>query len=535
MAGAALGLAGWLGSARGLQPWDLPIAAGALAAGLLLARVVPGARLPQIGGWPVLFGFAVLPVLLAAALLPVPVSNDETAYLAQAEIFAAGALAEPLPLPACAADPRDPAHAVGICPLHRRQMYEDPERGRRFAKYPAGTAAALAPGAAVGLPQAMLVLAGLLDFLLMGALAARLGLPAPGRAVLLLAVAPTFLLVQGSVQSEVFGLPAALAGALCLMRARGGGERAAAWGLGIGAAAGWVFLVRPLTGVLFAVACLPGLLRRGSSASPAPGWRALLAAVGGGLPFLALALVYQHAQTGSWFTAPYELYANRFGPFDAGGQPVDVYGRGDLLHGLLEQFGRASIGLGGVLGAFGLGLWGLWRLRARDGGSMLAFALLLPGAYALHWYPGHWGYAGSLYAYESLGFLVLGLVGLLGEFSAPWRRGLVLAACVGALALVPYRYALLRKQSLLRATPARAAAAAPAGAVVLLPFDGGSHLKDWQPSRPPFGPDQTVLVQELPDVADTRAALEQLGLAVRPVYRLRSVRDAAVPALEPWP
>lgn len=512
-----------------LQSLDVPLAAAAWGAGLLFALWRGGPRLPARGLLPAALLLALLPVAVQRALLPTPITTDERAYLLQADLFAHGRLAEPLPQPAC-----EPGK--NLCPLHRRQVYEDAQRGVRYAKYSPGTALAYAPGSALGAAWLVPGLLALADVALLYAIARRLGLQQPGAAALLLALSPFFLLVHASYQSEVCNLPAVLAGYACLLGARAadaGGRRRFLLGLGIGAAAGWVFCVRPLTGVLFAAACLPGLLW-------GPGKRGLTAlagAVAAGLPLLALALGYNALQTGDALAFPYHLYAERFGPWlDAQGQvPLDVYGKGVLWDGLLDHGARWAVGCG-ALGAVALGFLGLWRLRRSDGGTALAFSLLLPVAYALHWYPGHWAYLGPLYAFESLGFLLLGLAHTAEGAPPRLRRGIYAALACGGAALAVYRFGVMRQQSELCHAPEAAAAQAPAGAVVLLPYfsrkevqadpalqeANDSSLKYYTPSRPPFAPGETVLMRELEGPRRTREALERMGLAGRPLFRFLS-------------
>ncbi len=516
--GAAPALLAWWLDPDVLRPHDLPVAAGILAlalfAGFFLYRIprdlsprgaeqasaLPGAR------WVALV-LAAAPTVMAWFALPAPVTNDERSVLFQAELFAEGRLAEPLPpLPEA---------------WRRRQVYEDAERGIRYSKYSPGAAALLAPAAALGAPHLTVLLLGFADLLLLGALARRLGVVSAGMAMLLLATSPFFLLVQTSFQSEVFTLPLALLGYLALLRVRdaGAARPAFGWGALCGAAAGAVFSVRPLTGVVLAAACGLGLL---TSRRRVP---AVAGALLGGLPFLALVLLYQWAQTGDPFAVPYDLYARRFGPFRPDGSPLDVYGNGDPLEGLLRQTARWSVAFGGVLGAVALGFWGLWRLRRRDGLAGLAFAVLLPVAYSFHWYPGHWAYLGPLYSYESLGLLVLGALALFAASPPRVRYGFTIAlASFGPLAFVA-RWFPIQEEGLVRSAPERAVAAAdlPPGAVVLLPPKGPGFgfewtMKHWTPSRPSSAPADRLLLRRLPR-APVPALLERAGVAGRPVFR----------------
>jgi hypothetical protein len=497
------------------KPLDIPIAAAAL--GLWLFAVV-SLRLPRIPPRvcrPLALALAAAPTLLSALCLPTTVSNDERAYILQAEMLAAGRLSLPL------VEPREA--------LRRRQIHEDPERRRLYSKYPPGTAAALAPGARLGLPAVMVLAAGLLDLLLIAALARQLGLADPWLAALLLASCPLFLLLQTSFQSQVFTLPAALAGYLALLRAREQNGRRFGWGAAAGACSGWIFLTRPLTGLVFAAAMLPGLLVRGPE-TRAPGLRAVSGAVLGGLPFLALLLLYNRSLTGDALQTPYGAYAAAFSPWD-----VYPLFRSDYIHApataffqsLFQQLGRWLPALFGILGAAGLGAWGLWRLRRSDGGAGLALLLLLPLAYAFHWYPGHWAYLGPIYGFEALGLMIVAALVLLEDAPEGWSRSLAPLAVAAGVALAIYRFPFIQAEAEQRAAPRTAAVAAglPEGAVVLLPWFHNPERQErsrmrYTPSRPPFSDvSEIVYLRELGRAAHTRAALDTLGLADRPIFR----------------
>ena len=503
---APAGLALWCLGAEVFRPNDLLFAAAIPLAVAILVAWIP-ARSPRrlpVALPLVLFSLGWLATTL---VLEAPQTNDEAAYLLQADLFASARLAEPIVQPGC---PEGVAH----CPTHRRQIYEDSVAGVRFAKYPPGTSLALMPFQWLGIPSVAGLLAGLASLLLLAKLAELLQTGDRGRGVLLLAVAPFFLLVQGSFQSEAFTLPAALAGWLCLLRWRREGVAAA----GVGIAAGWIFLCRPLTGVIFALSALPGLLSARNRASKGSG---LFAAILGGLPFLAILLLYQKAQTGYFLVSQYELYAQRFGPWDSTGSPLDVYGRGDFWTGLLRQAGRWSITLWGTLGAVGLGLAGLIRMRRKDGGFALLFAILLPTGYALHWYSGHRGYLGPLYAYETLGGLSLGAAILLSKMGPRWGRGLVAGAFVSSLVLFVHRLDYASEVSDLRMAPWHAAEARdtlPANAVILLPSGPGAG-KWLLPSHSPFEKQEWVFLRTYATNAETLAMLEAMHLAERPRYR----------------
>jgi hypothetical protein len=522
--GALPALAALLLAPELLQFWDVPVTAGVLIGGVLLVR---RAQAAQVGELPLALPLALLIAVALPASLhlrnAVPASNDERAYLYQAELFAEGRIAEPLQ-----------TNELVDFSLRRRQVHEDrgrdrdgdgqPDRGTRYSKYPPGTSAFLTPGVWLGWPPLMVVLASLANILLTTALARQYGLARPAMAGLLLAVSPFFLLVQSSFQSEVATLPFALAAWWALLQVRAGGKAAA---ILVGLCCGAIFLSRPLTGVVAALACAIGLATL-AGGIPARG-RALLFATLGGLPLLGLALLYNQAQTGQLWLTPYHAYAQAFGPWQDATLPaaervtIDVYGQGELLAGLGRQAARWSVGMG-MLGAALIGFAGLWRLRGKDGGAALAFAVLLPLAYSFHWYPGHWAYLGPLYGYESLGLLLIGWLSLLNHAPPPWGRNLTLAlASWGAIVMLP-RVVAIDEQVQMRSAPERVAAEMQAPAVLLLPYVAvpSMHeygMKHWTPSRIPSH-EPVAIVRELARPDHTRRSLEALGLRGRPIFRL---------------
>lgn len=511
-----------------LQRLDLPIAAAALCAWIAAAGLLGPSRSFAKLGLPLAGALAVAPVIVAALLLPTPVSNDERAYALQAEMFAAGRLSLPLV---------EPAEA-----LRWRQIHEDPVRGAVYAKYPPGTALALTPGTLLGMPSATVALAGCLSVLLVVAIARRLDIATPGAAALLFASSPLFLLLQASQQSQVFTLPAALAGYLALLHARAGGGRAFVHGLALGACAGWIFLARPLTGVVFAASMLPGLLLPGRDRA-APGLRALSGALLGGLPFLAALLAYDRALTGSALVTPYALYAAEFSPWDVYPLFRSPFFEAPwlaVLQNLLRQLVRWLPALFGVLGAAGLGFWGLWRLRGRDGGAGLVFAIALPVAYALHWYPGHSAVLGPIYAAESLGLLVVAAALLLDDAPPSWGKSLPLVALAAGTALFVYRFALVEEHARRRFAPQAVVAASPPerDAVVLLPRYHKPDRRErsmnlYTPSRPPLDA-PVVYLRQFDSRARTRAAIEAFGLSGRAVYRFVPDESGFGGGLEPF-
>lgn len=522
--GAAPGVAALFFLTDPLETADLLVAGAALVTAALIAwRLGPSSFQIAPGR---LLGLALVlaaaPTLIAALRLDTTITNDEQAYIFQAELLAEGRVSETLA-------PQNELY-------QRRQVFSDTTRGIRYAKYSPGTAVGLLPGVWAGWPLFSTLLAGLLDVLLLTAISRRLGLGTPALAGLLLVLSPFFLLVQTSAQSEVFALPAVLGGYWALLRVRenpGSSRAAFAFGGLAGACSGFVLLGRPLTGLLLAMALGLGFIH---SARRLP---ALGGAILCGLPFAAILLFYNQTLTGDPFTFPYHQYAMRHGPFNPAGEAVDVYGKGDIVQGLLDQTGRWSVAFAGILGAAALGFWGLWRLRARDGGAALCFALLGPLAYSFHWYQGHKAYLGPLYCYESLGFLLCGALALLQAAPERWRRGFVLAAIFAGPVAFAFRFAALQELSDIRSAPQRAARAAPPGAVVFVaPGSRGSAgdiaVKYYTPSRPTSDPQAVLLLRE-PASQPLPQVLRRAGLEGRPVFRFVPDEDFRNGRLEPMP
>jgi hypothetical protein len=199
--------------------------------------------------------------------------------------------------------------------------------------------------------------------------------------------------------------------------------------------------------------------------------------------------------------------------------------------------GAWSVGFAGVLGAAALGFWGLWRLRARDGGAALIFAAIGPIAYSFHWYAGAGEYLGPLYCFEALGLLVLGMLHLLEPAPAAWRRGLLAAALLAGPVAAGFRWSAIEHESLRRSAPERAAATAPAGAVIFLLPAGGNRMDDlslrlWTPTRPSADPAVPMILRALPEITQSEM-LERAGLAGRDAYRFAPNESATGGVLVP--
>ncbi|MDE0586271.1 MAG: glycosyltransferase family 87 protein [Planctomycetota bacterium] len=447
-----------------------------------------------------------LPIILAVVLAsmpaivstfaPGPVTNDERAYLMQAELFSTGQLSEPL------------AEGDLSRAFNRRQVYEDEEKGIRFSKYSPGTSIAMIPSALFGWPLFSTLLCALIDLWLVLRIAQMLNFKNDSRLVLILfAASPFFMLLNTSWQSEVFSLTAILAAYYGFLHSR---AQSVAWGALIGAGCGMAFAIRPLTGLVFAAIFGLTMLRNGM-------FKQTMLAIAGGLPFLCGILYFNAITTGDMLTATYELYAAKNTPFD-------VYGNGDMLDGLLRQAGRWSVAFGGMLGAVALAFWGAWRLRVKDGGVAIAAAIVLPVVYSLHWYAGHRLYLGPLYVVETLPLLTIGFVFLLQTAPEKVKRALPLAMLSFAGIMFVARLDLIQLDAVQRAEPQIAILKQdiPPRSVVFVPSkkngDPNKAFKHWTPSRPGDLLTDEVVVLRSSKRLPPEKLVSDLGLQGRNLY-----------------
>ncbi len=502
---------------KALQPGDITLAALVFLVAVFFIWRIPTSK-PRLLPWPFALVLAAVPTLWTMATLDGPITNDERSFQFQAELFASGEIAEPLPHAQTAASAEDDLLLLDV--FRRRQVYEDPATDRRFSKYAPGTALALLPGVVLGQPLVATLLAALADLLLLRWIAHQLRLQQRHLVPLLFAASPFFLLMQTSTQSEVYTLPAVLLGYGVLLRLRQS-QTGSAWALVVGASCGWVFCSRPLTGFVCALVFGLALLQQSRR------WPFALFAILGGLPFLLLFLWWNQEFSGDPWTPVYSLYAQKYGPFFPGPErlPQDVYGNGDFWVGLLRQSGRWSVAFGGMLGAAALAFWGAWRLRLRDGGVAILLSLLLPAVYSLHWYAGHRAYLGPLYAAESLGLLCLGFLFLLEQAPPRWGDGLVAVMVLGGLAMFANRWSLIASESHARSGPQRLVQTQlPANqkAVVFLPVKNqGSKekaFKYWTPSLPSELQQDAPLILRTTRRMTPQKIVALLGLGEYPLY-----------------
>lgn len=349
-------------------------------------------------GWDrIALAIALIAVVLSGAVAlrvfeAIPHIEDEFANLWQAEIMAEGQAFVPSP-------PEAKSFLVPFVVDHN---------GRRFGKYPPGWPAALALGAAAGVPWAVNpLLAGLAVWLIYRLGCAVLSRPLAVLSAALAALSPMLLMLSGSFMSHNLSLvlTAGLALAwfrLYLDRPSGVEVRRSLLVAVAGGCAGLLFLTRPLTAVgalaPFAAHGLWLLVRRPTSRGSLLGIAAGATAVAGLLP------LWQYAVTGDPWRNPYTLWWSYdrigFGPgigVMEGGHTLSLAytnTRHSLKAGLHDLFGWPY--LSWLFLPFG---W--YALRREAAARLLFFALpSLVLTYAAYWI-GAW-LLGPRYYYESL-------------------------------------------------------------------------------------------------------------------------------------
>ncbi|MES2305553.1 MAG: hypothetical protein V4558_08595 [Gemmatimonadota bacterium] len=291
----------------GRQSWVLLLLIVLVA--LLARRIVP-ARLARIAAWSDGPALPILAGILAASLTlwqwgglhAEAVVYDESAYLLQAELLAAGHWALPSP----------PVHeaftqsAVLVTPVLAPKM-------------PPGHALALVPGLLLHAPGLVpVILVGLTGALLLLLVRKVAGAGAGTIAVALWLTQAGQARWRASYFSENTTTALCLLGWYALLKWRA--TRHSGWLILLGIVTGWGAITRPLTMIAFtipvAIVVIADTLRSRQ-------WGPLLAAVGiGMLPLLAIPL--QNSMVlGSWNATPLGLYTRQYVPFDKMGFGLD--------------------------------------------------------------------------------------------------------------------------------------------------------------------------------------------------------------------
>lgn len=284
---AGLALAAWL-AVRGRRTAESAGATGPLRAALDSRWIV----------WVLAAATAAIVWWYWGLLHPLPVVQDEFAYVLQARIFASGRWTAPSPpLPQFF----EQAHVLVVPAL--------------AAKYPPGYSFVLAVGALVRwLPLVPLLLAGATAALLF-VLARR----AAGGAIALLTwvlwlSSPMVQRFAAGYYSESLTTVCWLAGWLALLEWRSTGRTR--WLLVLALVTGLGAISRPLTMLAYAVPI--GVVVLGDTFRSGR-WRPLLAAMGTGMLVLAILPLWSARTTGHWNVSPVALYTRQYMPWDVPG------------------------------------------------------------------------------------------------------------------------------------------------------------------------------------------------------------------------
>ncbi len=378
----------------------------------------------------ILLAMAVSLFMSCVVFRDAPLTTDEHAYVFQANCFADGVVARPLPEP------------VRMFP--HEMMIMDEEAGW-LSRYPPAHAAWLVPGALVGNPRLMVALAGGCSLVLLMLLGRTLGFPAlliPGLAVL----SPYFFFMHGTLLSHTSGLVAVSLLLFSYIRWKTAGKNL--WALAAGLAWSWFFLNRTWTGALIAVPfgidALADLARQRNRQTLIG--TSLFAAAAGLGPVLFF--LYNYLAIGDPWTPTYLFYQPAdglgFGPRPPGSIPAEhTLQLG--LRALIDNLLLLDRWLYGFPGSLALVLFLALRYRNRRWmGLLLATPLMVYGGYVLFWFEGI-RLVGPVYYYETLPFLLVlagfGVRGLqqeLSRLSRPRRRLYqgILAVVIGCGALV---------------------------------------------------------------------------------------------------
>ena len=389
-----------------------------------------------------LCAFALPSLVLPFAKDGPQLTNDEQAYVFQAQLFARGELV----------DAR--GDLAEFFPSPQTQI----DAGRIFSKYPPGHSALLAPGVLVGWPLLVPRLLAALSVLLVWSLARRFGLARPVLAAWMFALSPAFLAVESLALSHGTSLPLTLVFVWCALEAldlaAGQRGKALAWAALAGAALSIAFSARPVTAVAFALPVGVLLLRerpRGSLALVA-------STLAGALPAACFFLWVNHALTGHALETAY----GRFN--DAKNSLFGAVAPAQALSIALFNLGRLSVWVHGLAPGLLLFVLGLARRPwPRRGWLLVALPASLFALYALHPFQGI-PWCGPVYLVDALPALVLvsarGLEALEEVWGTRALRVLACASLVGSAWLLEEHFSAAREELTQRAAPREAARAA---------------------------------------------------------------------------
>ena len=315
--------------------------------------------------------------------------TDEVHYLFQAKTFALGHLYALAP-----GGGVDGALQPGTL------MFVD---GKMFSMFPPGWPAALALGVALGVPFLVNPLIAALTVPVSHAFASRWASPRLATLItLLLVVSPWFLGMGASMFSHPLTLLLTLSAWLLMLTE--GRRRPLAW-FAAGCLLGWLFLTRPVDGLMIGVLTGFWALTRVDLKAVA-GWTSMLVYSAGCAAAGSLIFFYNLALTGDALQTPINLYfdsvwhrgANRLGFGSDIGSPnnwggLDIWPGHNPLEALIAaQFNLKALNvelLGWSVGSLILlYVHLLWGRLTRADWCMLAVIAATVGVYALYWFNG---------------------------------------------------------------------------------------------------------------------------------------------------
>ncbi|TMV07036.1 hypothetical protein FGK63_13060 [Ruegeria sediminis] len=350
------------------------------------------------------FAAVVSAVLAWTAFDRVPHVQDELAYLFQARTFAEGALWSPAPPEAA-----QPALEFYLLDVHEGKWIGVPAPGWAFV---------LTVGVLIGAPWLINpLLTGASVWLAHDILRRAVSRERADLVALLMATSPWVLATGATLMTHATALVMVLLAWWCLLCAGAGSSRRdAVLALVAGLALGWVFVTRPLDGLIIGGLTGLWLLRRLPG-----GFGQVLACALGGIASGSVFLLFNYAVTGDALLTPQADYLSRYWPdtqnafgFGANvGPPAKMWGALDIwighspAEGLLNLFnGFASLNLELLGWTFGslVPVWiaFIWRKRLTGfDWAMLAVFSALVGALFFYWFTGTF-YVGPRYWHTAL-------------------------------------------------------------------------------------------------------------------------------------
>lgn len=434
-------------------------------------------------------GWSVALAMLCAGLLPtwidpqprgsLPLTNDEHAYLYQAQLFADGTQTAEL------------GEWAEFYTAPQTQVAE----GKVFSKYPPGHSALLAIGTSLGWAPLVPRLLGALCPLLVFCLARRMGAKHPDWAAWLFALSPYYLGVAALQLSHGTALPLTLLmvhSTWCALDASAERRRSAlAWAALAGLAFSWAFAARPVTALAMALPLLVLMWRE----KVRHAWALLVVAALASLPAAYLFWSANLATTGDPLQTAYGRYNQAAN---------SIYGAVEALEAAriaLYNLGRLESWLLGLAPSLVLVVLGITHgPRAPRRTVLIALPWVLVAAYLLHPFHGI-PWCGPVYWVEGLPYLCISAAAGLEciDRCFGFKRVLILACgmLVGSAWLLQAHFSLAREEVEQRNAPWRAAQAAGIEAgVVFVPLHE-PNLRKRFPLTPPAAGARLVFARDL--------------------------------------